>query len=228
MTWLRIRRLCGVTIAIIAGVAALGGAAMAAAPTPAADTANLVGSYDGGQVEIAAMLELGADGRFHYGLSYGALDEEAFGKWELDGSRVLLTSDPVAAPRFLMLEARPLHARRLELKLDLPQGMDRQYFTARVRLADGRSIERQLSETGLVLPLGRGERAVSVLLLLPVYELAGAPLPLPPGLGVAAHLRFDANDLGKVAFAREPLQIGPEGLVLERYGRQIVFRRTAP
>ena len=52
---------------------------------------------------MAAMLDLGADGRFQYDLSYGALDEEARGKWEFDGSRVLLTSDPVAPPKFVVL-----------------------------------------------------------------------------------------------------------------------------
>ena len=44
-------------------------------PLPSA----LVGQYDGHQMEVAAGLSLTADGHFQYGLSYGALDEEAEG-----------------------------------------------------------------------------------------------------------------------------------------------------
>ena len=65
---------------------------------------SLVGTYDGHQMEIAAGLELKADGRFRYGLSYGALDEEAAGKWAMSGDQVLLTSDPVAAGLYFKRE----------------------------------------------------------------------------------------------------------------------------
>ena len=56
--------------------------------------------------------------------------------------------------------------------------MDRQYFNARIALADGRSIDRQLGEEGLDLPLGPGDRVVSVALRLPVYGLEGESAPL--------------------------------------------------
>jgi hypothetical protein len=42
----------------------------------------LVGKYNGGQMELAAELDLTADGHFQYGLAYGALDEEAQGRWK--------------------------------------------------------------------------------------------------------------------------------------------------
>jgi hypothetical protein len=45
----------------------------------AAQSGSLAGVYDGGQMEIAAALELRPDGRFNYALSYGALDEQATG-----------------------------------------------------------------------------------------------------------------------------------------------------
>ena len=65
---------------------------------------SLVGTYDGHQMEIVAGLELKADGRFRYSLSYGALDEEAAGKWTMSGDQVLLTSDPVAAGLYFKRE----------------------------------------------------------------------------------------------------------------------------
>lgn len=52
--------------------------------------ASLAGVYDGGQMEIAAGLKLDKDGRFQYGLSYGALDEMAVGTWTAAGDTVTL------------------------------------------------------------------------------------------------------------------------------------------
>lgn len=69
-----------------------------AAPPPAAG--KWVGVYDGGQMELAAALELRADGRFGFELSYGALDEAAEGTWALKGDAIELaperymTNDP--------------------------------------------------------------------------------------------------------------------------------------
>lgn len=217
--------LAGLAGAVVAAAALIGGPALAASAR--ANPAALVGRYDGGQMEIAAGLELRADGRFDYALSYGALDEEARGRWEVDGSRVLLTSDPVAAPKFVLLAAKPMPSERLTLTLDLPQGVDRQYFSARVRLSDGRAIERQFGQEGLEIPLAPGEQAVSVSVMLPVYDLVSEAFALPRASGGEAHLRFDANDLGKVAFERQALAVRPEGLVLQRHDRTIVFRRQA-
>lgn len=59
-----------------------------------------VGLYDGGQMELAAGLELRGDATFRYALSYGALDEAAEGQWQLEGKGVRLkptryvTNDP--------------------------------------------------------------------------------------------------------------------------------------
>jgi hypothetical protein len=66
----------------------------------------LAGVYDGGQIEIAAQLELAKDGRFRYALSYGALDEAAAGSWSASGEMVTLvvqqyeSSDPSSDGRF--------------------------------------------------------------------------------------------------------------------------------
>lgn len=68
--------------------------ALVASPALAASDANLAklaGTYDGGQIEIASGLELTKDGRFRYGLSYGALDEVAAGTWLAAGETVTLT-----------------------------------------------------------------------------------------------------------------------------------------
>ena len=73
---------------------------------PAPNPASLAGIYDGGQMEIAAALELTKDGKFRYALSYGALDEMASGRWTAENGTVVLSveqyqsNDPYAEERF--------------------------------------------------------------------------------------------------------------------------------
>ena len=59
--------------------------AMAEAPSPA-------GFYTTSQMEVAAALELDADGKFQYQLDYGAVSEAAEGGWSSDGTTVYLTA----------------------------------------------------------------------------------------------------------------------------------------
>src|SRR5882762_2699819 len=112
----------------MASSALLAAAASAVAARTMAQLPSLVGTYDGRQMEMAAALELLADGRFRYALAYGALDEEAAGKWTLRGDRVLLTSDPVRAPRFVLVSQGRSAPGVLRVDLDVPKGLSRQYF----------------------------------------------------------------------------------------------------
>ena len=51
--------------------------------------------YRASEPELAAELELGTEGRFHYSLSYGALDETAEGRWRAEPAGARLSSDPL-------------------------------------------------------------------------------------------------------------------------------------
>jgi hypothetical protein len=65
---------------------------LAIAPVPSAAGAA-AGLYLADQMEVAAGLELKADGRFRYALDYGAVSEGAEGSWRLEGTTVRLSSD---------------------------------------------------------------------------------------------------------------------------------------
>lgn len=216
--------------------AALGGFFLAVAATMSSSAVGqsapsnsgpLAGTYDGGQMEMAVGLELRADGRFDYGLSYGALDERASGTWSVDGRTVLLTSDPVTLPKFTLLEQRPASDGKMHLMLDLPKGWTRQYFDAEVGLADGRFVGGQLSDDSDAISLAPGDRPVSLRLALDVYELRSDTFRLDGTAASTIHVRFKPNDLGKVAFTKTPLRIDGKALTFERYGRSIVFRRAS-
>jgi hypothetical protein len=192
-----------------------------------ASSSPLVGTYDGHQMEMAVGLELRADGRFDYGLSYGALDESASGTWRVEGNVVLLTSDPVTPPKFTLLEQQPASDRKTHLVLDLPKGWTRQYFDAEIGLADGRVVGGQLSDDSDALQLAPGDRPVSLRLTLGVYDLRSDAFRLDGTGASRIHVRFEQNDFGKVAFAKTPLRIDNGNLLLDRYGRSIVFHKVS-
>jgi hypothetical protein len=191
-----------------------------------AQPASVVGTYDGGQMEMAAGLELKPDGRFNYALSYGALDEQAAGRWTVRGDRVLLTSDHVVAPRFVLVSHGRGAAGLLRVDLDVPRGVSRQYFDALVTQTNGQTRKVQLSEEGLMLPFAGNEAPASLRMLLPVFSVLGEPVKLDPASGYSVRFRFEPNDVGKVDFRAEPLQIANGDLMLDRHGRSIRFRRT--
>jgi hypothetical protein len=214
--------------AIVASVALLLAVPSTVAVPATMQSASLVGTYDGSQMEIAAALELMANGRFRYALSYGALDEEAAGKWTLAGDRVLLTSDPVIAPRFVPVSHGKGAGGMLQVSLDVPRGLSRQYFDAVIQTRNGETQRAQLSEEGLSLPFTADNAPTSIRMLFPVFSVASEPLRLDPSSGYSVRFRFEPNELGKVDFRATPLAIVDGALLLDRHGRTIRFKRSGP
>ncbi|MBN8815080.1 MAG: hypothetical protein J0J06_06500 [Sphingomonas sp.] len=198
--------------------------AAAADPHPAA----LIGTYDGGQMEMAVGLRLKADGRFDYAMSYGALDEQAAGTWAADDRVVRLTSDRVTPPRFSLIGQTVAPRGTVRITLALPSGMSRQYFDAHVVLTDGRVIDQQLGEGDTSIAIDPGNPPVKVAPSLDMFDLASAPVTIDPAKGYGFAFRFEPNDLGKVDFRATPLTRAGGDLVFERYGRTIRFRRVKP
>jgi len=199
--------------------------AMIASPAFAQHPASLVGHYDGHQMEMGAELILTADGRFHYGVAYGALDEEAMGTWVLEGDHVLLTSDPVTPPRFVFLGQKPAPAGTLKLSLEAPRGMSLQYFDMVLAFAHHDPMGRQLTEDGITVPIDARDPPLTARLFLPMYELKADPVSIDPGKGYWLSFRFEPNDLGKADFRAAPLALDKGDLLLERFGRTIRFHR---
>jgi hypothetical protein len=202
-------------------------AAASAAPA-AAQSTSLVGTYDGGEMEIAAGLELRADGRFRYALSYGALDEEAAGTWTVSGSQVLLTSNRVAAPRFVLVSRSRSGDGVLQIGLDVPKGLSPQYFDAVITSTNGQTERQQLSDDGLSWRFTSASVPTSIRMLFSVFNVISEPIQVDPSSGYSLRFRFEPNDLGKVAFQATPLKIVNAELLLDRHGRTIRFKRSRP
>jgi hypothetical protein len=197
-----------------------------AVPASAQDRAALIGIYDGHQTEMGAQLSLTTDGRFEYGLVYGALDEAGQGSWVVRDGCVLLTSDPVTPPRFVSTGQKPAPAGTLRLSLETPKGVSPHYFDAVVTSAKGTTKGGQFTEEGLSLPLDAAHPPVSVRLFLPMFDLAGDMVPINPTKGYWLSFRFEPNDIGKADFRETALTIDKGDLVFDRFGRTIRFRKV--
>lgn len=199
-------------------------AMLAVLAAPAAAQPSLAGAYDGSQAELAAALRLGADGRFQYALSYGALDEAARGRWERRDGHVALTTDPAPVPpRFVVERDDPAPA-GLFVSLADPDLLQGSSLTLMLFYDDAAEpVFVEADEDGRV-PLAPGRRAVAVVPDLPVYPIPVAPYRLGPG-GHRIVFRFEPNDIGVAAFDGERLEIDGDALILRRHDRLIRFRR---
>jgi len=205
--------------ALLLGMGTVG---LARAEAPAIQD-SLAGRYRGSAMEMAAALELRPDGRFDYWLAYGALDETSSGQWRRDGNRILLTSDPFTPPRVALVQREPVSA-GVDIRLDVPEGVSRQYFTAVVTFASGERRPMHLREEGLSFTIDPADPPVSLRLVLPIYMLESDAVPLDGAKGWRINFRFEPNELGKVDLSDTPITIEDGMLILDRYDRRVVFR----
>lgn len=200
---------------------------LAIAPSPAP---ALVGEWRTSQMEMAGGLELRADGRFRYALSYGAADETGEGKWELRGDRVLLTSDPMpVVPAFELVSDQRLPKGELRVELEPPGfGYVGSYD---VLLYDAGRPQPEVAKAmsdGLV-SLGERPYPDRVVPAVPFYPVEpGGAVRLDARFGHRLVFRFKPNDLGKAAFKGEPLLMDGDRLLLVRFDSAIRFRKVDP
>lgn len=195
--------------------------------TPVPVPAALAGSYNGSQMEMAAGLELHPDGRFEYGLSYGARDETASGRWTASADAVTLESDPVRAPAYAFTDVGAEKAGIVTTRLEVPSGMEPQYFTFLLVGNGIDSIEQRVGTDGeTVIHYDPAHPPAAIRVVLPVYQLTSQDFRLDLSKeGRRIEVRFTPNDLGHVMFEDTVLPITGDGLQMERFGRTILFRK---
>jgi len=195
----------------------------------AATTPSPAGTYAIHQMEMAGGLELQPNGHFRYGFTYGAVDESAEGDWRLDGDTVRLTSKPMPnEPTFDLVSDTP--APKCTLSLAVDWGRFGWSSAPDVLVAyEGSPQELHLLQANEKGDVHLENCAVTTVMpLVPMFGVPGAPLKLSPATGHRLSLRFRPNDLGHVAFRDEPLKLDGTGLLMERYDTQIRFLRDAP
>ncbi|MEO7634423.1 MAG: hypothetical protein ABIS38_02105 [Sphingomicrobium sp.] len=199
-------------------------------PTAAPAAPSLAGTYQIHQMEMAGGLELRADGHFRYAFDYGAVSETAEGDWTATPTGVVLTSNPMPkAPSFALVADDPAPKGELWMTLEDP-GFEwgTPLKAIAITAADaGQGVEISADDRGRVDLAGQPAFA-EVAPLMPVYGATGEMFPLSPERGHRLRFRFHANDLGRVAFNRQPLRADGANLLLERFDTAIRFLPDRP
>ena len=183
-------------------------AALLAAPALAAAPADLAGQYAlTGVREAAGGLELMADGRFRYAFTYGALDEQAAGRWRRDGGRVLLTTDPEPRPpEWRLLVAEPGPPGRFALILEGPEGRPIPNIEVTVRMTDG-SVETTMTRAEWLEAGLDGRVPATVRFHIPVFDVASPEFPVDVASARRYRFRLDPRDIGVRNFRDWPLEL---------------------
>jgi hypothetical protein len=157
--------------------------------------------------EAAGGLELGPDGRFRYGFTYGALDEQASGRWRTEGNRILLTTDPAPIPpEWTLVAAEPGDPKLFALILEGPTGSPIPNIEVEVRMRDG-SVEAAQTRAGWMEAELDGREPVSVSFRIPVFDVGSPAFPIDVAKARRIRVRLDPKDLGVRDFRDWPLEV---------------------
>lgn len=179
--------------------------------------------------EAASGLELAADGRFRYGLSYGALDEAGEGRWVREGNRILLTTEPAwTPPAFEPVSAARSAEFPLRVQVTGPDG-SRMSWPVDVLLtdADGTETEGYTQPYGYIPDLPEGARITAVRLGLAVFGFVSDPFPVDLARANDLTFRLVPNSLGQPPFRDQPLDIEGDDLVMPRGDARLTYRKTS-
>ncbi len=196
------------------------------APVQPSCMEELAGPYAVRRMEMGGGILLRPDGRFGYELSYGALDEFAQGQWSCEGDTVTLKGDPVNPPRFVTLSDKSVTADRLTIELDLGGGSGHPNFSVLALYPDGSRKWMDFQNRVLTVDLSASPRPVTVQMVLELYQIAGDTIPVPATGGADVTVRFDRNDMGRVAFAGTTARVDNGVLMLDRFGETLRFERV--
>lgn len=163
-----------------------------------------------GMREAAGGLRLGADGRFRYGFTYGALDEQAEGLWRLVGNRILLTTEPEPKPpAWELASSEPGDPKLFALLLEGPNGRPMENIEARIRMADG-SVETASTRADWMEAELDGRSPVAVTFHIPVFDIDSPTFAVDVAKARRYRFRLDPRDIGVRNFRDWPLEVRGE------------------
>ena len=181
--------------------------------------------------DLASRLELTADGHFQYFLAYGALDEEAKGRWTRDGATVRLTTEPKPKPSTITLAtASPQETKGAPLSLIVlaPDAKPDEGIAGidfRIEFDRGAPLEGYTQYYGWQAETLDGRVPLWVQLFEPIHGLASARYAIPAGTRSLVFL-FQPNDYGVVDFNASAATVEDGRLTLQYRGGQLHYVRA--
>ena len=196
--------------------------------------------------DVAGGLELGADGRFRYFLSAGALDQHAEGSWTETAGDIRLTTEPKPVPPSFARgsDAKPgegedaptLHVRLadgrdlagIDFRLGLTTGVGMAGYTQ----AEGWKFEEPVAGTPAGLVTGTPERKIAwVELVEPIYDVVSPRFVIDPPAAGGLVFVLTPNDIEVVDFRNDRFERRTDEFVLhlgERTLRMVREKQVSP
>ena len=199
---------------VLAGLAVVASAA-AEARSPYAGRYRIATGPD-----TAGGLDLGADGRFRFVLSEGALDQHAEGTWTETGGDIRLTTDPKPVPPSFARgpdggkDAPTIHVR-------LADGRDLAGVDFRIGLTAGSSLAGYTKAEGWSFEAPGEKRIAWVELVEPIYEVVSPRFTIAPPAAGALVFVLTPNDIEVVDFRNDRFERRSDDFVLHRGDRAV-------
>jgi hypothetical protein len=195
-------------------------AATAVSAAPPAGHYRLVGVHD-----AASELILYPDGRFEYALAYGALDEQAQGRWTSDDKTVHLTTVPKPKPAvFTAGPAERNAGAPFSIKVTAPDGRGLAGVDFQLNFDSGDPVESYTQEYGWNLDPADKRTPRSVRFAVPMSGLVSQTLPIDVTKAKQFTFILTPNDLGTIDFEDLPLTMeAPHRLIMHRDGGDLTY-----
>ncbi|MET0247155.1 MAG: hypothetical protein ABW182_10445 [Sphingomonas sp.] len=205
-------------------------AAQAQEAPPGAGTAvSPAGDYVHSEREMIAGLRLNPDGSFEYALTVGSLDESAKGRWQAEGNRIRLTSDPRPVPPTITatrIDADP--GKPFSIRVLTPRGVDMPGVDMLVEFDSGDPLDTYTPGVPWTVPADENRSPRFVTFSMPSYRLRSERLPLDPKPGTTAIFSLTPNDFGVADFTGAEVEFQAGKLILHRPEGSMDFRRVEP
>lgn len=214
----------GITALLLPTPSAL---AQDARPSDPAAAASPVGDYVHSQMELVAGIRLNEDGTFLYGLTVGSLDERGKGRWQADGKRIKLTSDPrPVAPTITAGRTEIAPGKPFAIRVVAPNGRDVPGVDFRIEFDSGEPLESYLPGEPWSIPDDERRVPRFVTFRMSSYRVLSERMPLDPKPGKVATFTLTPNDFGVVDLSDAHAEIDGDTLTLRRAEGVMAFKRT--
>ncbi|HKR91376.1 hypothetical protein [Novosphingobium sp.] len=200
---------------------------LAPASTALADSLDLAGRYRLAEDHDAAgELAISADGRFDYGLAYGALDEEAHGRWQRQGDAICLYTEPKPMPPVLSkAPAAKTASQSATLMVVSPDGHGIPGVDFRIGFDSGEPVDGYTQEYGFTLDPNERRTPRWVELYEPINRISAPRFTLTSEDHGKLLAILTPNDLGTVDFEGACLEAMEKGVILHRKEGDMHFVR---
>jgi hypothetical protein len=178
-----------------------------------------------GEQDAASELALRPDGRFQYFLIYGALDEEAEGRWSVADEVVTLVTEPKPVlPVFSRGPSAKSDSAPLTVRVTWPDGRGVALVDLWVGFDQGPPLDGYTQEDGWSLPPEERRIPRWIELKVPMHEFTSPRFPIDLATGNALAFTLTPNDLGKFDFEGIRIELEPDALIVIRNGARLRYQ----